>query len=120
MNEHNYGTHLIKFKADRTPDGNYWIGKAHVQYNHGKTLRCFEVHGPAEKFDSKEAAEQHVLGVAKTLIDNFIWLNLSEELTMPAVFSYLVSAARARLTLTSGFWSRCYGLAAAESPEIDG
>jgi hypothetical protein len=23
----------------------------HVQYNHGKTLRCFEVHGPAEKFD---------------------------------------------------------------------
>jgi hypothetical protein len=39
---------------------------------------------------------------------------------MPAVFSYLVSAARARLTLTSGFWSRCYGLAAAESPEIDG
>jgi len=72
MNEHNYGTHLIKFKADRTPDGNYWIGKAHVQYNHGRTLRCFEVHGPAEKFDSKEAAEQHVLGLAKTLIDNFI------------------------------------------------
>jgi hypothetical protein len=31
-----------------------------------------EVHGPAEKFDSKEAAEQHVLGLAKTLIDNFI------------------------------------------------
>jgi hypothetical protein len=72
MNEHNYRTHLIKFKADRTSNGNYWIGKAHVQYNHGRTLRCFEVHGPAEKFDSKEAAEQHVLGLAKTLIDNFI------------------------------------------------
>jgi hypothetical protein len=62
MNEHNYGTHLIKFKADRTFDGNYWIGKAHVLYNHGRILRCFEVHGPAEKFDSKEAAEQHLLG----------------------------------------------------------
>jgi hypothetical protein len=48
------------------------MGKAHVQYNHGRTRRCFEVHGPAEKFDSKEAAEQHVLGMAKTLIDNFI------------------------------------------------
>jgi hypothetical protein len=33
MNEHNYGTHLIKFKADLTPDGTYWIGKAHVKYN---------------------------------------------------------------------------------------
>jgi hypothetical protein len=72
MNAHKYGTHLIRFRADRTPDGNYWIGKADVQYSHGKTLRCFEVHGPAEKFDSKEAAEQHVLGLAKTLIDNFI------------------------------------------------
>jgi hypothetical protein len=72
MNEHHYGTHLIKFKADRTPDGAYWIGKAHVQYNQGKTLRCFEVHGPAEKFDSKKAAEQHVLALAKTLIDSFI------------------------------------------------
>jgi hypothetical protein len=72
MNEHNYGTHLIKFKADLTPDGTYWIGKAHVQYNHGGTRRCFEVRGPAEKFASKEAAEQHVLGMAKTLIDNFI------------------------------------------------
>src|SRR4029450_10537110 len=70
MNEHNYGTHLIKFRADLTPDGTYWIGKAHVQYNHGRTRRCFEVHGPAEKFDSKEAAEQHVLGMAKTLIEN--------------------------------------------------
>ena len=72
MNEHNYGIHLIRFKADRTDHGNYWIGKAHVQYSHGRTLRCFEVHEPAEKFDSKEAAEQHVLGLAKTLIDNFI------------------------------------------------
>jgi hypothetical protein len=72
MNEHNYGTHRIKFKADRAPDGNYWIAKAHVQYNHGRIVRCFEVHGPDEKFDSKEAAEQHVLGLAKTLIDNFI------------------------------------------------
>ena len=72
MNAHNYGTHLIKFKADRAPDGNYWIGKAHVQYKNGRMLRCFEVHGPAEKFDSNEAAEQHVLGLAKTLIDKFI------------------------------------------------
>jgi hypothetical protein len=72
MNEHNHGTHLIKFKADRTPDGKCWIGKAHVRYNDGSTLRFFEVHGPAEKFASKEAAEQHVLGLAKTLIDNFI------------------------------------------------
>jgi hypothetical protein len=72
MNEHHYGTHLIKFKADPTPPGNYWIGRAHVQYNNGRTLRCFEVHGPAEKFDSKEAAEHHVLSLAKTLIDNFI------------------------------------------------
>jgi hypothetical protein len=71
MNEHHYGTHLISFQADRMADGN-WIGKAHVQYKHGKILRCFEVHGPAEKFDSKEAAQQHVLGLAKTLIDNFI------------------------------------------------
>jgi hypothetical protein len=72
MNEHRYGAHLIKFKADRTPDGNYWVGKAHIRYNHGGTLRSFEVHGPAERFASKEAAEQHVLGLAKTLIDNFI------------------------------------------------
>ena len=73
MNEHNYRTHLIKFKADRTTDGNYWIGKAHVQYNTaGGTFRCFEVHGPAEKFDSKEAAEWYVLNLAKRLIDNFI------------------------------------------------
>jgi hypothetical protein len=72
MSEHNYGTHLIKLKADQTPDASYWVGKAHVQYNDGKTIRCFEVHGPAEKFDSKETAEQHVLSLAKTLIDNFI------------------------------------------------
>jgi hypothetical protein len=72
MNEQNHGTHLIKFKADRMQDGNYWIGKAHVQYNDGRTVRCFEVHGPAERFASKEAAEQHVLDLAKTLIDNFI------------------------------------------------
>jgi hypothetical protein len=72
MNEHHYGTHLIKFKADPISPGNYWIGKAHVQYNNGRTHRCFEVHGPAKKFDSKEAAEQHVLSLAKTLIDNFI------------------------------------------------
>jgi hypothetical protein len=72
MNNHNYGTHRIEFKADPTPDGNYWIGKAHVRYSHGRMLRCFEVHGPDRKFDSKEAAEQHVLGLAKTLIDNFI------------------------------------------------
>jgi len=72
MNEHNYGTHLIKFKADRTPDENYWIGEAHVQYNDGRTLRCFEVHGPAGTFNSKEAAEEHVLALAKTLIDKFI------------------------------------------------
>jgi hypothetical protein len=72
MNEHSYGIHLIKIKVDRTADGNYWIGKAHVQYNPGTTIRCFEVHGPTERFDSKESAEQHVLGLAKTLIDNFI------------------------------------------------
>jgi hypothetical protein len=72
MNEQQYGTHLIKFNAERTPDGTFWLGKAHVQYNHGRILRCFEVHGPAEKFDSKEAAEQYVLDLVKTLIDNFI------------------------------------------------
>jgi hypothetical protein len=72
MNEHHYGTHLIKFKAERPPHGNYWIGKAHVQYNNGRIFRCFEVHGPAEKFDSKEAAEWYVLNLAKTLIDKFI------------------------------------------------
>jgi hypothetical protein len=72
MNEQQYGTHLITFIAERTPDGPYWLGKAHIRYNHGRILRCFEVHGPSEKFDSKEAAEQHVLGLAKTLIDNFI------------------------------------------------
>ena len=72
MNEQQYGAHLIKFNAERMPDGTYWLGKAHVQYNHGRILRCFEVHGPSEKFDSKEAAEQHVLSLAKTLIDNFI------------------------------------------------
>lgn len=72
MKEHPYGNHLIKFNAERTPDGTYWVGKAHVQYNHGSVLRCFEVHRPAEKFDSEEAAEQHILGLAKTLIDNFI------------------------------------------------
>ena len=72
MNMHKYGAHLIKLKADQTPNANYWVGKAHVQYNDGKTLRCFEVHGPTEKFFSKEEAEQHVLGLAKTLIDNFI------------------------------------------------
>jgi hypothetical protein len=72
MNEYKYGMHLIKFKADQTPDENYWVGKACVEYNDGRTLRCFEVHGPAEKFNSKEAAERHVLGLAKTLIDNFI------------------------------------------------
>lgn len=72
MNEHKYGTLLIRFGANRTADGNYWIGKAHVEYNHGQTLRYFEVHGPTEKFDSKEAAEQHVLDLAKRLIDNFI------------------------------------------------
>jgi hypothetical protein len=72
MKEHQYGKHLIKFNAERTDDGTYWIGKAHVQYNHGGSPRCFEVHRSAEKFDSKEAAEQHILGLAKALIDNFI------------------------------------------------
>jgi len=72
MNELRYGTHLIKFNAERTPDSTYWLGKAHVQYKNGRMLRCFEVHGPAETFDSKEAAEQHVVGLAKTLIDKFI------------------------------------------------
>jgi hypothetical protein len=72
MNQQYYHTHVIKLGAERTPDGSYWMGKAHVQYNHGKTFRCFEVHGPADRFESKEAAEQHVLGLAKTLIDNFI------------------------------------------------
>jgi hypothetical protein len=72
MTEQQYGTHLIKFHAERTSDGTYWIGKARVQYAHGRILRCFDVHGPAEKFHSKEAAEQHVLVLAKTLIDNFI------------------------------------------------
>ena len=72
MNEHNYGTHLIKLQADQTPDANYWVGKAYVQYNDGKKLRCFEVHGPAKQFYSKEAAEQHILRLAKTLINNFI------------------------------------------------
>jgi hypothetical protein len=45
MSEHNYGTHLIKLKADQTPDASYWVGKAHVQYNDGKTfdaLRCMD------------------------------------------------------------------------------
>jgi hypothetical protein len=70
MNEHHYRTQLIKFSAERAPDGTYWLGKAHVQYNHGRILRSFEVHGPGEKFDSKEAAEQHV-SLAKTQIDNF-------------------------------------------------
>ena len=72
MNELRYGTHLIKFNAEQTPDGIYWLGKAHVQYKNGRMLRCFEVYGPAQKFDSKEAAEQHILGLAKTLIDKFI------------------------------------------------
>ena len=72
MNEQHYGNHLIRFSADRTPDGTYWIGKAYVQYKHGTALRSFEVHGPGEKFDSKQAAEHHVLSMAKTLIDNFI------------------------------------------------
>ena len=72
MTEQQYKTHLIKFHAERPPGRIYWIGKALVQYNHGRILRCFEVHGPAEKFDSKEGAEQQVLGFAKTLIDNFI------------------------------------------------
>ena len=78
MNEQQYGTHLIRFNAKRTPDGNYWIGKARVQYNQGRTPRCFEVHGPTEKFDSKEAAEQHVLGVAKD-IDRQFYLTHSNE-----------------------------------------
>jgi hypothetical protein len=72
MNEQRYGTHLIKFHAEQMPDGVYWLAKANVQYNHGSAVRCFEVHGPAERFDSKEAAEQHVINLAKTLIDNFI------------------------------------------------
>lgn len=72
MNEHNYGTHVIRFEADQTPDAPYWVAKAQVQYNDGKIVRCFEVHGPVEKFCSKDEAEQHILGLAKTLINNFI------------------------------------------------
>jgi hypothetical protein len=72
MSEHKYWTHLIKLQANQTPGAKYWEGKAQVQYNDGRAFRFFEVHGPAEEFTSKEEAEQHVLRLAKTLIDKFI------------------------------------------------
>jgi len=39
---------------------------------------------------------------------------------MPAVFLIWCPPPEPGSLLLSGFWSRCYGLAAAESPEIDG
>ena len=72
MTEHKYWTHLIKLQTNQTPGAKYWEGKAQVHYNDGRALRFFEVHGPAEEFTSKEEAEQHILRLAKTLIDKFI------------------------------------------------
>ena len=72
MSEHKYWTHLIKLQVNQTPGAKYWEGKAQVHYNDGRAFRFFEVHGPAEEFTSKEEAEQHVLRLAKTLIDKFI------------------------------------------------
>lgn len=72
MTEHKYWTHLIKLQVNQTPGTKYWEGKAQIHYNDGRALRSFEVHGPPEEFTSREEAEQHVLRLAKTLIDKFI------------------------------------------------
>jgi hypothetical protein len=70
MTEYKYWTHVIKLQANQRLGENHWQGTAQVQYYDGSQF--FEVHGPAEKFTSREEAEQHVLGVANELIDSFI------------------------------------------------
>jgi hypothetical protein len=72
MREHKYLTHLIRFHAIKTSSGQYWIGKAEVQYNDRKAFRFFEVHGPSETFVSKIKAEDYIIQTAKKLIDKFI------------------------------------------------
>jgi hypothetical protein len=72
MNEQKYLTHLIKFHASQMPGDKYWIGKAEVRYNDGQAFRSFEVHGPSEKFISRNDAEQYIIQTAKKLIDKFI------------------------------------------------
>ena len=72
MTEYKYWTHLIKLQVNQTPGAKYWEGKAQVHCNDGRGFRFFEVHGPSEEFISRDEAEQHVLRLAKTLIDKFI------------------------------------------------
>ena len=41
--------------------------KAEVQHNNGRTLRFFNVEGIPEKFDSRDEAEQYVVGSGKEI-----------------------------------------------------
>ncbi len=69
MREQQYRDQLIRVITTQTPGTDYWVAKADVRYNDGKTPRFFPVEGPRDKFTTREDAEINVIEQAKKLID---------------------------------------------------
>jgi hypothetical protein len=65
MEEQKYKGQVIQVEILQPSGTRYWIGKAKVQYNDGRTFRFFSVEGVPETLASRDEAEQYVVEAAK-------------------------------------------------------